>query len=80
MGAVANSPAADLTGLVDKAQHATLSVDQMPLFLNLVEAVARLHPDIDRGDFRSGAAATYWVPLLSCNPDTTRIGGRQGCG
>jgi len=77
MGAVANSPAADLTGLVDKAQNTTLSADQMPLFLNLVEAVARLHPDIDRGDFRSGAAATYWVPLLSCNPDTSSYRGTE---
>jgi hypothetical protein len=42
--------------------------DQMPLFLILVESVARLHGHVDRGDFRSGAAADYWVPLLSCNP------------
>jgi hypothetical protein len=42
----------------------------MPLFLILVESVARLHGHVDRGDFRSGAAADYWVPLLSCNPDT----------
>ena len=27
-------------------------------------------PELDRGDFRSGAAADYRVPLLSCNPDT----------
>jgi hypothetical protein len=77
VGAVANSPAADLSGMVDKAQRATLSVDQMPLFLNIVEAVARVHPDVDRGDFRSGAAATYWVPLLSCNPDTSAYRGTE---
>lgn len=71
VGAVANSPAADLTGLVDKAQRGALSEDQMPLFLSIVESVARLHSDVDRGDFRSGAAASYWVPLLSCNPETS---------
>lgn len=71
VGAVANSPAADLTGMVSKAQADALTPDQMPLFLTVVESVARLHPDVDRGDFRSDAAATYWVPLLSCNPDTS---------
>ena len=70
VGAVANGPSADLVGIVAKAQQGTLTDDQMPLFLILVEAVARLHGDVDRGDFRSGAAALYWVPLLSCNPDT----------
>jgi hypothetical protein len=71
VGAVANSPAADVTGVVAKAQRDVLTDDQMPLFLSIVESVARLHPDVDRGDFRSGAAANYWVPLLSCNPDTS---------
>jgi hypothetical protein len=70
VGAVANGPSADLVGIVAKAQQGTLTDDQMPLFLILVESVARLHGDVDRGDFRSGAAAAYWVPLLSCNPDT----------
>ena len=71
VGAVANSPAADVTGLVGKAQKSTLTDDQMSLFLTVVESVARLHDDVDRGDFRSGAAASYWVPLLSCNPETS---------
>lgn len=71
VGAVANSPAADVTGMVDMAQRNQLTTDQMPLFLTIVESVARLHPDVDRGDFRSGAAASYWVPLLSCNPETS---------
>ena len=70
VGAVANSPSADLTGIVAEAQQGTLSADQMQVFLNLVESVARLHTDVDRGDFRSGPAVNYWVPLLSCNPDT----------
>lgn len=71
VGAVANSPAADLAGMVAKAQRGALTDDQMPLFLSIVETVARLHPDVNRGDFRSGAAASYWVPLLSCNPKTS---------
>lgn len=71
VGAVANSPAADVTGIVDKAEADQLSADQMPLFLTIVESVARLRPGVERGDFRSGAAASYWVPLLSCNPETS---------
>ncbi|KAA0095452.1 alpha/beta hydrolase [Mycolicibacterium sp. P1-18] len=71
VGAVANSPAADLAGVVDKARDGTLTPDQMPLFLTIVESVARVHSDVDRGDFRSNAAATYWVPLLSCNAETS---------
>jgi hypothetical protein len=70
VGAVANGPSADLTGMVAKAERGTLSADQMPIFLMVVEAVARLHTDVDRADFRSGAAVDYWVPLLSCNPAT----------
>ncbi|MET0474713.1 MAG: lipase family protein [Mycobacterium sp.] len=70
VGAVSNSPAADLTGLVVKAQRGTLTDDQMPLFLSIVESIARLHPEVNRGDFRSGAAANSWVELLSCDPDT----------
>ena len=70
VGAVANSPAADVTGIVAKAQQHTLTTDQMPAFLNIVEAVARLHPDVKRADFRSGPAARLWSSLLSCNPNT----------
>lgn len=71
VGAVANSPAADLVGIVAKSQRGALTDDQMPLFLNIVEAIARLHPEVNRDDFRSGAAATYWYPLLSCDPETS---------
>ena len=70
VGAVANGPSADLTGMVAKAERGTLSADQMPIFLMVVEAVARLHTDVDRDDFRSGAAIDYWVALLSCDPAT----------
>jgi Secretory lipase len=70
VGAVSNSPAADLVGMVTKAQRGTLTDDQMPLFLNMVEAIARLYPEVNRADYRSGAAANSWVELLSCDPET----------
>lgn len=67
VGAVANSPSADMTGVVDKARDGTLTDDQTPGFQALIESLARLHPDVDRDDFRRGAAAQYWDVLSSCS-------------
>lgn len=66
VGAVADSPAADVSGIVDKAQAHELTDDQRPAFLTIVESLARLHPDLTRDDFRRGAAARYWDVMLSC--------------
>jgi hypothetical protein len=67
VGAAAISPAADLTGLVDKAVAGTLTVDQQLVFESIVEANARMRPDFDRDDYRHGAAAKYWDMLISCS-------------
>jgi hypothetical protein len=67
VGAVAYVPAADVTGLVDKAQHNTLTDDQRLVWLAVVESLARLHPDVDRDDYRRGATAKYWDVLTSCS-------------
>ncbi len=67
VGVVAMVPAADVTGLVDKAQAHTLTYYQRPAFQSVVETLARLHPDLDRDDYRSGAAAEYWEVLSSCS-------------
>jgi hypothetical protein len=66
VGAVAYAPAADVTRIVDKAQADTLTDDQRPAFMAIVETLARLHPDLDRDDYRRGAAAKYWDIMLSC--------------
>jgi alpha-beta hydrolase superfamily lysophospholipase len=66
VGAVADSPAADVTRVVDKAQARTLTEDQRPAFLAIVESLARLHPEVNRDDFRRDAAARYWDVTLSC--------------
>jgi hypothetical protein len=66
VGAVADSPAADVSRIVDKAQARTMTEDQRPAFLAIVESLARLHPDLDRDDFRRDAAARYWAVTLSC--------------
>jgi Secretory lipase len=70
VGAVALSPPADVTGFVDKAQQGTLTPDQGPAMQLIVESIARLHSDIDRDDYRHGAAAKYWNVLSVCAGDS----------
>lgn len=70
VGAVANSPTADVSGLVAKAEQGVLTEDQMRVFQAVVETAARKDPAVDRDDFRRGAAALYWVQLLGCDPRT----------
>ena len=67
LGAVAYSPAADISGIVGKAQAGTLTVDQRAVFQAVVESLARLHEDVDRDDFRRGAAEKYWDVLSACS-------------
>jgi pimeloyl-ACP methyl ester carboxylesterase len=69
LGALASSPAPDLTGLVDKAQQGTLTPEQQLVIQAVIESLARLKPDLDRDDFRRGAAADYWNVLSNCSSD-----------
>jgi hypothetical protein len=66
VGAVAISPAADVTGLVDKAARGTLTTDQNAALSAIIESLARLHPDINRDDYRHGAAARNWDTVVAC--------------
>lgn len=66
IGAVAAAPAADVSKMVDLAAAGTLTSAQrlsMPL---IIESMARRHPEIDRDDFRSGAAKEHWAVLTAC--------------
>lgn len=67
VGAVAYSPAIDVSGMVNKAQAGTLTVDQMAAFQAIIESLARLHSDLNRDDFRHGAADKYWDVLSACS-------------
>lgn len=70
VGAVGLSPAADVSGLVDKAVAGTLTVDQGPVLQGILYSLARLHPDLDLDDYRHGAAELHWDVLSSCGgPD-----------
>lgn len=67
VGAVALSPAADMTGLVEKSEDGTLTEDQRPLMQWVLASLGRLHPDLDLDDFRRGVAAQYWDALSACS-------------
>ena len=67
VGAVALAPAADVSGLVTKAGAGTMNRDQRPAMAVIVESLARLHPDLNRDDYRHGAAAKYWDTLVACS-------------
>lgn len=67
VGVVALAPAADVAGLVDLAQRQSLTREQMPTLALIVEALARLHPDVDRDDYRRGIAAEKWDVLIACS-------------
>ncbi len=66
VGAVGLSPAADVTGLVNKAVAGTLTEDQAPVMQAILYSLARLHPDLDLDLYRHGAAIRYWDVLASC--------------
>ena len=67
VGAVAYVPAADVSGIVDKALAGTVTTDQSLGLIAVVESLARLHPDLNRDDYRRGAAARYWDALTVCS-------------
>lgn len=68
LGALAASPGADLVGLVDKATDGTLTSEQRGVMQAIIESLARLHPDVNRDDFRTAGAKHYWNILSDCTP------------
>ena len=66
VGALAYSPAVDISGMVDKSQARTLTDDQEAAFQAIIESLARLHKDLNRDDYRRGGAAKYWDVLSAC--------------
>jgi hypothetical protein len=66
VGAVGISPAADVSGLVDKAVAGTLTVDQGPVLQGILYSLVRLHPELNLDDYRHGAALRYWDVLSAC--------------
>ncbi|WP_246240411.1 lipase family protein [Mycolicibacterium madagascariense] len=71
VGAVAISPTADVTGLVDAAVAGTLTREQTPMLLWLLESLRRRHPDVDLDDYRRGVVAANWAALTACSGPIT---------
>ncbi|MGE2725519.1 lipase family protein [Mycolicibacterium pulveris] len=69
VGAVASSPAADISGIVAKAEQGTLTTEQRPVMQAVVESLARLHPDLDRDDYRGFEARRHWDELSDCGAE-----------
>ncbi|MFV1363139.1 lipase family protein [Mycolicibacterium elephantis] len=69
VGAVASSPAADISGMVSKAEEGTLTVEQRPVMQAVIESLARLHPDLDRDDYRRFEATRHWDQLSDCTEE-----------
>lgn len=73
LGAFAASPGPDMVGLVDKAVDGTLTSDQRAVLQSAIESLARLHPDLNRDDYRQRGAAAYWNALTpSCTAESVR--------
>ncbi|MCF6385463.1 lipase family protein [Mycobacterium sp. MBM] len=68
LGTVAAAPAADVSGFADKSMRGELTSDQLLAMPVIVEAQARVHPGLNRDDFRAGAAEKYWSVLTACQP------------
>ncbi|MDF2584343.1 MAG: hypothetical protein K0R33_2986 [Mycobacterium sp.] len=68
-GVLALAPVADIAGLVDKSLDGTLTKEQAAALVLIVESLARLHPEINRDDFRHGVAAENWDILIACSGD-----------
>jgi Secretory lipase len=67
VGAAAISPAADVTPLIDAAVAGTLTKDQAPAYVYVVESLARVFPAVHRDDYRRGSVKKNWAILSSCS-------------
>jgi alpha-beta hydrolase superfamily lysophospholipase len=68
VGAVALSPFADLSDLADAAATGTLTRDQYPLQIQLLQGLADADPAFVLDDYRFGLAKDKWDVLLNCRP------------
>lgn len=68
LGSVSLAPAADMTGLVDKAKAGTLTDDQAPLMQWVLESLSRREKDFDIDRYRSGPVVDDWEALTGCTP------------
>jgi pimeloyl-ACP methyl ester carboxylesterase len=68
VGAIALSPFADLSPLVDIANKGALSQMQERLMMVLLQNISNHRPEIDLDAYRSGVAKDNWDVLTDCAP------------
>jgi len=68
MGTLAMAPAADMSGLADKAWDETLTADQRVAIVFALQSLSWSHPDLDLNQYRRGYTAQHWDDLLDCLP------------
>ncbi len=73
VGTVALSPAADITGVVDRAERGTLTSNQAPILQWILTSLGRIHPDLNLDDYRSGTAAENWSLMTECTGVLTLV-------
>jgi alpha-beta hydrolase superfamily lysophospholipase len=69
VGSVSVSPAADMSGLVVKAERGTLPPGQSAILQWVLEGLHRTDPDFDLDLYRSGAVVPAWAVLSQCGGD-----------
>lgn len=72
VGAVALSPAADVSGVVSKAVAGELTLEQAAVLQWLLVSLGRLHPGFDLDDYRSGEVVDDWDSLSQCAVPSSR--------
>lgn len=72
LGAVAQVPSTDKSGLIDRAANGTLSVEQEGILQWLLESFARQNPALNLDDLRSPELRAVWSQLSGCGGDPAR--------
>ncbi|MBJ7289145.1 lipase family protein [Williamsia sp.] len=68
LGTAAISPFADMTELVDRAVDGTMTRDQYPLYIYLLQTMSQTYPSMRLDDYRSPFARSVWATALECLP------------
>lgn len=68
LGSAALVPTLDMSGLVQRAETSTLTVDQTYLYPNVIEGLAAVDKSIDPNDYLHGVLRDAEATLLACRP------------
>jgi pimeloyl-ACP methyl ester carboxylesterase len=72
LGAAALVPTLDMSGLVQRAETSTLTVDQTYLYPNVIEGLAAVDKSIDPDDYLHGVLRDDEATLLACRPPASQ--------